>query len=104
MFLHGTSPYSERHQPDFARRLDGSFFLREDDDVMSGGGLNAAEFSADCGKITPELPRMLHTVLSHFLNNWILHLSFRKKSTFFREACQSFFEGGRRQKLSPKGI
>jgi hypothetical protein len=48
---------------------------------MPGGILNAAKFGTDCRKITPEFTRMLPSVLSHFLNNWIFHLSTSNNSS-----------------------
>jgi hypothetical protein len=40
---------------------------------VSGSDLNRAQVGADCREITSELPRMLHSVLSHFLNNRVSH-------------------------------
>jgi len=60
-----------------------SLFLsrRKTNDFMPGGILNPAEFGTDRGKITPEFARMLPSVLSDFLNNWIFHLTTSNNSS-----------------------
>ena len=48
---------------------------------MPGSDLNAPEIGADGRKVTSKLLRVLHSMLSHFLNNRISHFSTSNSSS-----------------------
>ena len=48
---------------------------------MPGSDLNAPEIGADGGKVASKLLRVLHSMLSHFLNNRISHFSTSNSSS-----------------------
>ena len=50
-------------------------------DLMPGSDLNAPEIGADGRKVASKLVRVLHSMLSHFLNNRISHFSTSNSSS-----------------------
>ena len=48
---------------------------------VPGISLNGPQVSADCREIALELQRMLHSILSYFLNNRVFHLSTSNSSS-----------------------